>query len=430
MASIIAPDSTASRLIHIVNFMDSSDRRDRGTRRAASTRTVGAWMDSREALEALGVRPQTLYAYVSRGLIRAEHDPDRPRRSRYSAHDVRALLDRRAQPRGRADIAARAIDWGAPVLESALSTVRDGRLVYRGHDAARLSTRATLEDCAALLWDAPAPAERASRSVTRGDAGPGPRAARGHPAHDARERGFAFLAAAAATQAPSFGRSTTSLVADARTVVDGFVDALAGRAGRGPVHRRLADAWSLSTDEADLLRQALVLVADHELNASTFAVRVAASAGASLAAAALAGFATLSGPLHGQAGVASRAQLERMIASGRPEAEARAVLARGERLHGFGHPLYPLGDVRAAALLRSVAPAPSMRAALRAGARVAGAPPNVDAALAALTHTLRLAPDAPFVVFAAGRIVGWLAHAMEQGRSGQLIRPRAQYVGP
>lgn len=409
MASIIAPDSTASRLIHIVNLMDSSDQRDRGTRRAASTRPVGTWMDSREAMEALGVRPQKLYAYVSRGLIRAEHDPDHPRRSRYSAHDVRALLDRRAQPRGRADIAARAIDWGAPVLESALSTVRDGRLVYRGHDAARLSTRATLEDCAALLWDAPAPAERASRSVTRGDAGPGPRAARGHPAHDARERGFAFLAAAAANQAPSFGRSATSLVADARTVVDAF------------------NSWSATSTSACRSRSASSVDSDH---ASTFAVRVAVSTGASLAAAALAGFATLSGPLHGQAGVACRAQLERMIASGRPEAEARAALARGERLHGFGHPLYPLGDVRAAALLRSVAPTPPVRAALRAGARVAGAPPNVDAALAALTHTLRLAPDAPFVVFAAGRIVGWLAHAMEQGRSGQLIRPRAQYVGP
>ncbi len=410
------------------------------------------WVGSAQALQALNVQAQTLYAYVSRGLVRAMPDPADPRRSVYAVHDLRALLERRRHPRRRAEIAAGAIAWGAPVLESALSTVRDGRLVYRGRDAARLAARATLEDVATLLWTGaePAPAPRAPRGAARstGESGaatplpasPRRGAAAGTRSHAgatrtqriedcAQARGFRWLAAAAATQAPSFGRSETLQQADARAIVEGFADALAGQPGHGPVHGRLAAAWRLDRRGSELLRQALVLVCDHELNASTFAVRVAVSTGASMAAAALAGYCTLSGPLHGQAGVASLAMLRRMLDVRDPEAFVRACIGRGEPLAGFGHPLYPQGDVRATELLDALRPAAPVRRAIGAAARVAGQPPNVDMALAALAHQLRLADDAPFALFAAGRMAGWLAHAMEQRRSGRLIRPRATYVG-
>jgi citrate synthase len=172
-----------------------------------------------------------------------------------------------------------------------------------------------------------------------------------------------------------------------------------------------------------------VLLADHEFNASTFAARVAASTGASLAAAGLAGLATLSGPLHG--GMASR--VEAFLAEAArlgPEAAGRARLAQGLAIPGVGHPLYPRGDPRARALLEAFTPDPAIAAAARAAEGLTGAPANVDFALTALSAHLRLPPDAPFLLFAMGRCAGWQAHALEQARSGQLIRPRARYVGP
>src|ERR1700677_4260724 len=109
------------------------------------------WLSAEEALTRLRVRPQTLYAYVSRGRLRAEPDPFEPRRSRYRASDVAALTERKARGRKAADVAVAAIAWGEPVLASAITTVRDGRLYYRGQDAVRLSQTATLEAVARLL---------------------------------------------------------------------------------------------------------------------------------------------------------------------------------------------------------------------------------------------------------------------------------------
>jgi hypothetical protein len=109
------------------------------------------WIEAREALARLRVRPQTLYAYVSRGRVHAEPDPRDPRRSRYRASDIAALQVRKARGRKAADVAADAIAWGEPVLASAVTTVADGRLYYRGRDAARLAETETLESVARLL---------------------------------------------------------------------------------------------------------------------------------------------------------------------------------------------------------------------------------------------------------------------------------------
>src|SRR5215472_4886346 len=114
---------------------------------------MAEWLSAEEALSRLRVRPQTLYAYVSRGRVRAEPDPDEPRRSRYRSSDVAALAERKARGRKAADVARGAIAWGEPVLPSAITTVRDGRLWYRGRDAVVLAEKATLEAAARLLRD-------------------------------------------------------------------------------------------------------------------------------------------------------------------------------------------------------------------------------------------------------------------------------------
>ena len=222
-----------------------------------------------------------------------------------------------------------------------------------------------------------------------------------------------------------------ALAVEAATLLDLLTDAVAGGVTGGAIHNRLALAWGQGPGGpgADLIRRILVLVADHELNASAFAARVAASTGASLAAASLAGLATLSGPRHGGATAAVRSFTGEAAQLG-PRAAIANRLAEDRLLPGFGHPLYPDGDPRARALLdRFTAPA-ELQALRQAVEAEAGLAPNIDFALMAVCETLRLPADAPFALFAVARCAGWIAHAMEQAGAGALIRPRARYVGP
>lgn len=375
------------------------------------------WLEADQVLERLGIRPQTLYAYVSRGRIEAAAHPRDPRRSLYRASDVAALAQKKARGRRAADVAAEAIAWGEPVLPSAITTVAGGRLWYRGRDVATLADQGlTLENIGRLLRGGHGAALKSSRR-------PEPPAA-----DSARARLFLTLAARAGREPPARGRAPLALAMEAADLLEAVVDAAAGLTGEGPAHLRFAAAWGLDADGADLVRRTLVLLADHELNASTFAARVAASTGASLSAACLAGLSALSGPLHG--GMAARVEAFVEEAERRDPSQAvSARLARGAAMPGFGHPLYPDGDPRAAALL-SAFTAPALLAELRTTTETAtGLQPNIDFALVSLARTLKLPPDAPFILFATARSAGWMAHAIEQLQTGRLIRPRARYVG-
>jgi citrate synthase len=234
----------------------------------------------------------------------------------------------------------------------------------------------------------------------------------------------------AAIDPPSRGRSPAVLKSEAELL---FGRLLASSLGMVtvrldlPVHTHLAKAWR-KPQAQDILRRTLVLLADHELNASTFAVRVAASTGASLSACLLAGLATLTGPLHGGAARALSSLLDAARQVGANEA-VREWLHRGEPLPAFGHPLYPEGDPRAIALMRQFKLSGMFLAVRMAAEDLTGEPPNVDFALAALADAHALPRQAPFVIFALSRSVGWIAHALEQIAAGQLIRPRARYVG-
>lgn len=385
------------------------------------------WLTRGEALAKLRVRPQTLYAYVSRGLVGRASDPADPRRSLYRAEDVEALHRRRTRGRGAAAIATGAIAWGEPVIDTALSTVAQGRLVYRGHDAAALAQAATLEEVAALLWDASPPLPVAGRveggpiddTGARGSAHPRPLPQAGE--------GFSALAALASESISTIGRPRARLVADAVQAVATLAAAMGAR-GEGPIHMRLARGWGLASGGEDLVRRALVLLADHELNPSTFATRVSAATGASLAASLLAGLAALSGPRHGGAGRATAALAAEAERDG-AEAAVGRWLASGHALPGFGHPLYPYGDPRAVALLAGVTVDADLANVAEAVAAATEALPNIDFALLAATRAAGWPTDAPFRLFAVARSVGWAAHAMEQAASGAAIRPRARYVG-
>jgi len=377
---------------------------------------MSEWLSREEALERLRVRPQTLYAYVSRGRIGMRPDRADPRRSEYRADDIAALATRRARGRSPSAIAESAIAWGEPSIATAISTVWHGQLIYRGRDAVALSDHATLEETAAVLWALPepvrfeAPSPDAPRQFGRGPA-------------------FAQLALLAGQARPSLGRSAASLCVDAARAIGALAGALGAEAGPEPVHRRLAQGWSVGDDGAEAIRRALVLLADHELNASTFAARVAASTGASPAACLLAGLTTVSGPRHGGAGEAVMHLAEDAARHG-ADATIRRWLGHDRPLPGFGHQLYPEGDPRATALLASVGNTDETLRSLESAAIAAtGAPANIDFALAVLTRSLGLPRDAPFHLFALGRSVGWAAHMVEQIVSGSIIRPRGRYEG-
>ncbi|MEO0982902.1 MAG: citrate/2-methylcitrate synthase [Pseudomonadota bacterium] len=375
------------------------------------------WVTAREALELASIKQQTLYAYVSRGLVRSIADPGHARRRLYSKHDLAQLAEKRRRPRARAEVAAGAISWGEPVLESGVSTIRNGELYFGDALARELSQTLSLEDVAALHWRVEARAPDGAR-----DAAPA--------LGSSKARGYAFLASAAAVAPPSLGRTRAALAREAAVLLSNFANAMIGRPGAGPIHRRLQTAWRLDPAGADAIRRALVLISDHELNPSTFAVRVTASTGAPLPAAALSGFSALSGPLHGEATSRTYAFLNSVRTAGGSAAAYGDQISVGAYQIGFGHPLYPKGDPRADEILATLRVPRDIRRAIDDLKALFGLAPNVDFALAALALSLDLPENAPFALFSIGRMAGWLAHAIEQRESGALIRPRAAYAPP
>jgi len=377
------------------------------------------WLTAAEALAVLGIQPQTLYANVSRGRIRAKPNPQDSRRSLYHSGDVKRLVGRRGGRRSDAAVAAAAIGWGDPVLASGISTVAHGRLWYRGQDAIMLSTTATLEDVAAVLWEA--------QEVQFGPFGEARKRheSHRHPLHAA----LLALSTRVAIDPPTRGRSRIDLTREAASLVSLVAHAMTGaRPCSLPLHVRIARAWKAPRAQ-DILRRALVLLADHELNASTFAARVAVSTGAPLSAGLTAGLSALSGPLHGGASAAARALVRSAEQIG-ADAAVREWLSSGDPLPAFAHPLYAEGDPRAVELLARFELRPVFAELRTVVESLTGDHPNIDFAIAAMADAYNLPPTAPFTLFATARSVGWTAHILEQTAMGSLIRPRARYVGP
>ncbi|MBO0986962.1 citrate synthase family protein [Delftia sp. SD018] len=386
------------------------------------------YLNSTEATALLGVSRATLYAYVSRGLLHA-HAADTPRESRYLREEVEQLARQRGQGRKPREVAQAALNWGLPVLESSITLIEQGRLYYRGEDAVDWARSHTLEETAALLWQYPADAAFAAHAVESAPVLPDlQQRMAGQPCENTLLALFTVASDDAATAA--WQQSPERLAAGCGALLRLLAACLLGTApDKTPIHLQCAQAWALDAQGADLVRMALVLCADHELNASGFTARCVASTGASLRAAVVGGLAALTGGRHG--GTTARVEaLWDELGEAQAPARLRQRLARGETLPGFGHHLYPEGDVRAALLLEMLprqGPAAALAAEVMA---LTGLAPSVDFALVALRRHLQLPADSAFGLFALGRCAGWLAQALEQRATRQIIRPRAAYTGP
>ncbi|HSX60859.1 MAG TPA: citrate synthase family protein [Tahibacter sp.] len=383
-----------------------------------------------EACRILGVSAATLYAYVSRGLVASHPGPDHRSRC-YRRRDVERLARERRAGRGAARGAAQSLDRGLPVLDTQISLIRPDGPYYRGHSAIQAAQAgATLEDVARRLWDcgrddpfaaSPAAGWPAGVAALADDASLPP-----------LERALAAIPLLSLAVRHSFTSSPSARRDIAAQLLRQNAALMSGsRPSAQPLHAVVAGAWHPRDARfADLVRATLVLGAEHELNVSAFAARVVASTGAHLHATVCSGLAALTGPRHG--GAAARAHA--LIADG---ADALAERwQRGDELPGFGHALYPDGDPRAAELLSRLRRRHARSAALRAldaliarAEDISGLRPNFDFALAAICRLHALPAGAALVLFASGRLAGWLAHALEQQEHGRLIRPRAHYAG-
>ncbi len=420
-----------------------------------------------EAAAQLGVKLGTLYAYVSRGWLKS-YRRRVGREALYRRSDIEALRGMTMPERGRrARSLPDASSWvtiaqpptadGSPsgviVAESAVSSIIEGRIAYRGYPIEEVVEHGTYEEVCLLLWNGERPARgevEGLRAAIAAAQMPPPVAsalsAVGQHAPPLLRLAVMMAALAAQPRNPARQRSD-----DAQEIIRMMPLALApALAAKRSAERKqyafgtvefLLHAYSgvdFHAWERRALDRVLIACAEHELNASTFAARVVASTGADLYASVLAALCSLSGPIHG--GACDR--IETMFAVLESGIRLESMLQHFGEQHllppGFGHAIYPNGDPRAV-LLKAVASSISQHKgkrwfdmACKVEERVWQRDqlrPNLDFYLTVCTRMMGFPRGLPAAVFALGRAAGWIAHSLEQYADNRLIRPRMRYRG-
>jgi citrate synthase len=366
-----------------------------------------------EVCDQLGISPQTLYSYVSRGIVRAIEHPDDSRKSLYDYRDIETLSERKKRGRSRSGIAKSTINWGEPIMCSSVSSIVDEQLFYRGNDAIELSETASLEDVALLLTSIEKvdPIETIVSKC------------------DMNLSAFSRVLALMSQEAIRIGVNPVDPDYQANLLRQSAL-LMAGKNNESNetrklyIHQLLAKAWNVESHSVELIRRALVLCADHELNPSTYVTRITASTWANLPSCLLSGLAALSGARH--AGLTARclAWMEEISVLSHDNLIQKLSALEGLP-PGFGHPLYPSGDPRAKALMGDFVLPNGWQQCRDLVEERLGVEPNIDFALAALEKSISLPKGSSLAIFAMGRMVGWIAHIEEQQTLGQLIRPRA-----
>jgi citrate synthase len=412
------------------------------------------FLSAREAADLLGVKLPTVYAYTSRGLIQSVPG-GKGRSRRYRRSDLERLCARRDARAGHGPVAAAALRQGEPVMDSAITMISLERgPLYRGRAAIDLAREGrSFEWVAEGLWsgdwrsDRPEPRNWQPEGLGFELEG----LLRVLPARVGPLSVMSVVISLLAARDPGrFSWHTDAVLPRARGLLRRAVAVLA--LGRADVEPAVAIAASLAApdlalaigaafsreladEEQAALNRALVLAADHELNASTFAARVVASTGADVYGCLSAALAALSGPRHG--GAADRVEAL-LLEAGPPDRVEQVVhdrQRRGEVIEGFAHPIYaPRADPRGTLLieiardLRGSSPEVQSVLALVDAMQQGGfGGPSIDVGLVAVARALALPTGSATALFAVGRTVGWVAHSLEQYEAGYLLRPRARY---
>jgi citrate synthase len=384
------------------------------------TMTAETLLTTDQVARRLGVKKATVYAYVSRGLLSSRRHAD-GKESLFAAAEVESF----AGGRRRGD--------EAPATHTGITLITGGDLYYRGRDVRMLAGSEPYEAVAGLLWTGelravPLTADPALRELAERVTAPLPATAR------LTDRLRLIVAAASAADPLRFDTTPAGVVATGRTLLGTMAAALPARSPDQPGDTFAALLWRrLSPAEPipDVLNAALILLADHDLAASTLAARVAASTRAHPYAVVSAGLAAFDGPLHGAASGLVHQLLTDATASGDPVATISDRLRAGEAVPGFGHPLYPDGDPRATTLLALLPDLPPVITEVASAMlRRSGVAPNIDFAIAALALRHGMDRDAGEAIFAVARTAGWIAHALEEyADQPSRFRPSGRYAG-
>lgn len=401
------------------------------------------YLSAKEAAEKLNISVSTLYAYVSRGLIRSEQTAEGKRQRRYYAEDIDKLLARKEGRRNPETLAKDALHWGAPVLDSAITLIDSDSLYYRGRDVATLAREHSAEEVAALIWtddiaqagrifdlDVHISAQRYETMLL-------------HMGMDGAEltplqEFLTFLPSAATDDPAAYDLRPEAVARTGARILRLMASVAAGDVPEDiPLAGMLQQGWCHKDENAtQVLNTALIVTADHELNASSFAARVVASAGATPYASVMAGLSALQGVKHGGHTERVAALFNSLESPDAVQSELQARLRRGESIPGFGHKLYTEADPRAtilhAALRKDYADKAEFvlaEALIEAGQTLLGAFPTIDVLLVATSRILKLPRGSALTLFALGRTIGWIGQIIEQYETNRLIRPRARYTG-
>ncbi len=393
-------------------------------------------LSTAEAAARLGVKRETVYAYVSRGLLTSTLGAD-GRSSRFDPGEVDRLLQAGRRPPNDGELRT--------VIATGLTRVDDAGLLVRGRDlVAEVSAGTTFTQAVEVLWASP-PGEEwppaAADSVAPAGAAAVAAVAPRSPL-DALRIATALRSAADPLRHDLSPRSVRAM---GRSLIAALCRALPPRGPEpGPGATLAGELWCRLTPEPATparlraLDTALALLVDHGLAGSTFAARIAASVRADPYSVVAAGLAVVGGTLHGAASAAAHELLAEAAASGDAVGAVGAARRRLGRFPGFGHAVYREQDPRYGALMARVVDAWGAESGLVTVYRVRDvinqrndAIPNVDLALGALSFLAGMPAEAGEVIFAIARTAGWLAHALEEYEEEPLrFRARERYTGP
>lgn len=377
------------------------------------------YLTTAEVARVLGVKPTTVYAYVSRGLL---HPVQGKRRSLFKEDEVTNLAERGREHRRPADPLGH--------VATSLSLLVDDDLYFRGHRVAELTPFYPVEAVAELLW--------AGKLTDYGpcvapfDVLDSVRAAIATLPESARltDQLRVAVAIAGAADPLRYDLTPDAVVRVGRELLAMLVDGIAPSVQPGSLANRLWPTLTGTPQPPGLLDAVLIALADHDLAVSTVAARVAASARAHPYAVVSAGLGALDGHYHGTAST----QAYRFLVEALPDPVAALAerLRTGTGVPGFGHRVYQKRDPRADVLfgmLRAANPESPGLLAVDV-LELHHTFPNVDMALALVMHEHGLRPDAGEAIFAIARTIGWIAHAMEEYlEPGLRFRPEGVYIG-